>query len=180
MARVPYRTREAAAGEDQQLYDRLEAERRRPTPNIFLALAHAPVQLDGMLTYAKALRSAGELGPRLRELVILSLAFAKGGDYIAAHHIADAIKAGFTQAQVEALRRGDESDVFDEVEIAVIRLGRAAGADEEITDEHWAAVAAHLDHEQLVQLVLTATWYVSGVLMMRMLGIDLEDDYKDR
>lgn len=102
MARVPYRRRADAGPEDQAIYDRLETERRRPTPNIFLALAHAPVQLDGLLTYAATLHAAAvpeELGPRLRELAILALAHAKGGEYIAAHHERDALAAGFTTAQ---------------------------------------------------------------------------------
>lgn len=58
MARVPYRTREAAGGADQQIFDRLERERTTPAPNIFFALAHAPDQLDGLLTYSASLRSA--------------------------------------------------------------------------------------------------------------------------
>lgn len=172
MARVPYRSREIAGDADQALYDRLEAERRRPTPNIFLALAHAPAQLDGLLTYSTALRRADELGPRLRELAILAIATAKGGDYIAAHHVADAIKAGFTEEQVSAIPHAQDTELFDDLELAVINLARAIGTDAEITDDAWDAVAQHLSDQQLVQLTLTAAWYVAGVLIARTLDLD--------
>jgi hypothetical protein len=58
MARVRYLRRADAGDANKALFDRLERERKVPTANIFMALAHAPEILDGFLTYANALRSA--------------------------------------------------------------------------------------------------------------------------
>ena len=80
MARVPYLHREGAGAEQSALYDRLEAERKVPTANIFLALANAPVQLNAFLTYANALRGS-ELSPKLRELAILAVGHATNSRY---------------------------------------------------------------------------------------------------
>ncbi|KXX55907.1 carboxymuconolactone decarboxylase family protein [Rhodococcus sp. LB1] len=176
MARVPYRHRPDADVAEQYIYDRLEVERKHPTPNIFLALAHAPTQLDGLLTYARTLRSATELGPRLRELVILGIAAAKGGEYVAEHHKHDALKAGLTEQQVDAIARNAATyDLFESVEVAVIDFGREIGGQDTVTHQTWTTAAQHLTQRQLVQLTMTACWYSAGVLMMRILDLDLED-----
>lgn len=176
MARVPYRRRHDADGADQAIYDRLDTERKVPTPNIFLALAHAPEQLDGLLTYAKALRSATELGPRLRELVILAIAAAKDGEYVAEHHAQDALRAGFSAAQVAAIARNEATpELFGPAELAVVEFGRQVGHEDTVSSQTWDRAAEYLTHLQMVQLTMTACWYASGMLMMRVLDLDLED-----
>lgn len=177
MARVPYRRREDA-GDDTAIFDRLEAERRVPTPNVFLAMTHAPEQLDGLLTYAGALRRAVELGPRRRELVILAIAHLKGGAYIALHHENDALAAGLSPAQVTGVPDVTRHpDLFNEEERAILAIGRALATDGEVPDKAWSAAARAMTYQQLVQLVLTGAWYANGVLLTKVLGIDLEDDY---
>lgn len=177
MARVPYRRREDVHGKDRAIFDRLEAERRVPTPKIFLALAHAPEQLDGLLTYSKSLRTAKELGSKLRELLIIAIAHARGGPYIAEAHERDALQAGYTAEQVSAIPAGrDRPDMFNDVERAVITLGQAIGGGHEVTSDLWDAAASHLTHRQMVQLVLTAAWYSAGIITTSVLGLDLDDD----
>lgn len=179
MARVPYLRREDAGEEAQQLYDRLENERRVPTPNVFLALAHAPDQLDAFLTYANSLRSC-DLGPRLRELIILTIGHATGCEYEIAHHEPYALKAGLTQEQLSAIPDAENSGLFDDFDLAVIRLARDFSTGTEVSAEVWKAVADRLSTAQMVQLTLTVSWYMSGALMMRMLDLDLEEDYLTR
>ncbi|MEV6338864.1 carboxymuconolactone decarboxylase family protein [Nocardia vinacea] len=176
MARVPYVHREDAGEQAKPLFDRLETERRMPTPNVFLALAHAPDQLDAFLSYANSLRACG-LTPRLRELLILTIGYATGCDYEIAHHQSHALAAGLTQEQLEAVPHFETAAVFDDFERAVMRLAKDFSSGAEVSDEVWSAVAADLTNEQMVQLTLTLTWYVSGALMMRLLRLDLEEGY---
>jgi alkylhydroperoxidase family enzyme len=180
LARIPYRTR-SDAGDDFGIYDRLERERKIPTPNVFLALAHAPVQLDGLLTYAKSLRSAVELGKELRELAILSMSYARGGGYISAHHEEDAIQAGITTEQLAVLReQSDPAPAFSALQSAVIELGRNVGHGRSVTQEQWDAAAKHLDHKQMIQLTMTICWYMQGEIMTQILDLDTEADYQPR
>lgn len=179
MERVPYLDRALAQSpEEDAVFERLERERRMPTPNIFRAIANAPRQLDGMLTYASALRKAEELGPKLRELVILAIGSVKNGHYIVAHHQTDALNAGYTPEQLATICQfGGTSELFTEVERAVLQFGRAIGEDSDISDELWADLSKHLTPRQLVQLTLTASWYCSGIITTRVLGITLEKNY---
>ncbi|CDO86167.1 carboxymuconolactone decarboxylase [Mycobacterium triplex] len=176
MARVPYLHRDEAGDQSQPLYDRLEAERSTPTPNIYLALAHAPDQLDRFLSYANALRSCN-LSPLLRELIVLTVGHATGCDYEVAHHQSYALAAGLTVEQVKAVPHFETADVFDDFEKAVMRLAREFSEGSDVRQETWDAVAAHLTTQQLVQLTLLLAWYVSGSLMMRLLALDLEEGY---
>lgn len=176
MARVPYLHRDEAGEQATPLYDRLEAERRMPTPNIFLALAHAPEQLDAFLSYANTLRAA-ELGPRLRELLILTVGHVTGCDYEVAHHQSHAVAAGLTPEQIAAVPQFETAGVFDDFERAIMRLAKQFSSGCDVPQEMWDAVAAQLTTRQMVQLTLTLAWYVSGALMMRLFDLDLEEGY---
>ena len=181
MARVPYLHREDAGEANQALYDRLEKERKVPTANIFLALANAPEQLDGFLTYANALRGS-ELSPKLRELAILAVGYATGSQYEIAHHQSHGLKAGISPEQLAAVADFEtaavsDEPVFDEAELAVMRLAKESTLHVAVAEDVWKAVAAHLTYRQLTELALTIGWYNSGVRLMVLLDIELEDGY---
>ncbi|WP_327118613.1 carboxymuconolactone decarboxylase family protein [Nocardia sp. NBC_01730] len=178
MARVPYLSRTGATADTEELWDRLETERKVPTANIFAALANAPVLLDAFLSYANALRDGSELSPKLRELAILTVGHATRSRYEIAHHQSHAQKAGVTPEQLAAVADFENSDLFDEAECAVMRLATESTVAVDVTDKCWAEASAHLSDKQMVELVLTVAWYNSGVRIMGMLDIDLEDSYQ--
>ncbi|MFI9753346.1 carboxymuconolactone decarboxylase family protein [Streptomyces collinus] len=178
MARVPYLRREDADESLKPLYDRLETERKVPTANIFLALTHAPTQLDAFLTYANSLRAA-DLSPKLRELAILTVGHATRSAYEVAHHQSHGLKAGLTEEQLAAVADFEHSSLFDDMEKAVMRLARESTLRVDVPEETWQAAAAHLTSRQMVELSLSIAWYNSGVRIMGLLGIDLEDNYPD-
>jgi alkylhydroperoxidase family enzyme len=176
MARVPYLRREDADESLQPLYDRLEAERKVPTANIFLALAGAPTQLDAFLTYANALRAA-DLSPRLRELAILTVGYATRSAYEVAHHQSHGLKAGLSKEELAAVADFESSDLFDGTEKAVMRLAKESTLQVDVSEETWRAAANFLTGKQMVELSLSIAWYNSGVRIMGLLDIDLEDNY---
>lgn len=179
MSRVPSLSRDDAASVNQQpLWDRLEAERKMPTANIFRSLANAPVLLDAFLSYANAMRDSSLLSPKLRELAVLSVGHATGSEYEIAHHQSHGRKAGLTDEQLAAVADGQDPELFDEAERAVIALARESTIKVDVSDASWAAAAKHLDDQQMVELTLTIAWYNSGVRVMGLLGIDLEDGYR--
>jgi AhpD family alkylhydroperoxidase len=179
MSRVPSLSRDDAASVHQQpLWDRIEAERKMPTANIFRSLANAPVLLDAFLSYANAMRESSLLSPKLRELAILSVGHATGSEYEIAHHQSHGRKAGLTDEQLAAVADGDSTELFNDVERAVIALARESTIHVNVSDASWAAAAKHLDDQQMVELTLTIAWYNSGVRVMGLLGIELEDSYR--
>src|SRR6266536_1524519 len=103
MARVPYLGRPDATAETEAVWQRVEAERKQPTANIFRALANAPVLLDAFLSYANALRDGSELSPKLRELAILTVGHVTGSEYEVAHHQSHGRKVGIAEEQRAAV-----------------------------------------------------------------------------
>jgi AhpD family alkylhydroperoxidase len=179
MSRVPALSRDAAAAADQQpLWDRLEAERKVPTANIFRALANAPVLLDAFLSYANAMRDGSTLSPKLRELAILAVGHATGSDYEIAHHQSHGRKAGLSDEQLAAVAGFESATVFDDAERAVMALARESTTKVQVSDAAWAAAAEHLDDQQMVELTMTIAWYNSGVRIMGLLDIELEPGYR--
>jgi AhpD family alkylhydroperoxidase len=179
MSRVPSLSREDAASVHQQpLWDRLEAERKVPTANIFRSLANAPVLLDAFLSYANAMRDGSLLSPKLRELAILSVGHATGSEYEIAHHQSHGRKAGLTDEQLAAVADFENSELFNDAERAVMALAHESTIKVQVSDATWAAAAEHLDDQQMVELSLTIAWYNSGVRIMGLLDIDLEDSYR--
>jgi AhpD family alkylhydroperoxidase len=175
VARVGYLHRDEADEQGQPLYDRLEAERKMPPPNLFLALAHAPEQLGAFLSCANSLRAA-ELG-KLRELIILTVGHVTGCDYDVAHHQSHALAAGLTPEQIAALPHFETADVFDDFDRSVMRLAAQFSTGSDVPQEMWDVVAARLTTRQMVQFTLTLTWYLSAALMVRVLDLDLEEGY---
>jgi AhpD family alkylhydroperoxidase len=178
MSRVPYLSRENAGVDDKPLWDRLQVERKVPTANIFRALANAPVLLDAFLSYANVLRDGSGLSPKLRELAILTVGHTTDSEYEIAHHQSHGAKAGISPQQLAAVPDFATSELFDDVERAVMALAKESTLQVQVGDATWAAAAQHLDDRQLVELTLTIAWYNSGVRIMGLLDIDLEAGHR--
>ena len=71
------------------------------------------------------------------------------------------------------------SVAYREGPAAVLRLARESTLSVNVSEKTWKAAAAHLGDQQLVELTLNIAWYNSGVRIMGLLDIDLEDAYLD-
>ena len=90
--------------------------------NIFKVMAHNPRILRDWLRLATPLLTGGlTLSPRLREIAILRVAQVCGSEYEFAHHIRIAQQAGLTEAEISSLQDYDESDLFSDLDRAVVR-----------------------------------------------------------
>jgi alkylhydroperoxidase family enzyme len=101
-------------------------------------------------------------------------------EYEIAHHQSHAAKAGVTPEQLAAVATFHASEAFDDTERAVMHLAEESTHVVNVSDERWAAARAHLTDKQMVELTMNVAWYYSGVRIMGLLGIDLEEHYKQR
>jgi alkylhydroperoxidase family enzyme len=177
MARVRYLRPSDVDEQKRTIFDRLLRERKVPTANIFLALAHAPQVLDQFLSYANALRSL-ELSPKLRELAILAVGHCTSSEYEIAHHQSHGLKAGISPDQLKAVPNFETSPLFSREERAVMALAKESTLRVDVSSEIWNEAAEFLSERQLVELVLVIGWYNSGVRIMGALQIELEDGYR--
>ena len=157
MARIPYAdlTRE----EVKPLVNKIKAERGEVL-HLYRMLMHSVPVATGWLGYLTAIRQQCKLSAALRELVIMRVAHINGAPYEADQHRPFALKAGITEAQLQALAHWQEqSEVYDPVQRDVLAYTDAMTRDVHVSDDVARAVREHFDHEQLVELTATIAAY---------------------
>lgn len=172
MARVPYLARKDLAPENQELLAR-EA-------NIFRALANSPDALRAFMRLGGFIRSKSRLDPRLRELAILQVGYLTRAPYEWSHHIEIGRQFGVSDDDIRALidEAAGKTGTLDPLARLVLAAAREMTEDLAISDATYAALAKHLDHERMVDLVVTIAFYNAVVRLLGSLQIDVEESYR--
>jgi 4-carboxymuconolactone decarboxylase len=116
---------------------------------------HQPLT-HAYLTFNAHLLRDSTLSARLREVAVLRAAWVSRSDYLWDHHVPLALRAGLTDAEIEAVRVGTPTDAADAV---VVRVVDELADTKTLTDETWAAVRGHLDERQVLDLIFTIGCY---------------------
>lgn len=150
MSPIPVPTREQVSPQNRTLFDAL-AQRIGFVPNLYASFAHSP---SALATYLALQSAPSTLPMRAREAVNLAVSEVNGCRYCLAAHSAMARGAGFDDAQILALRRGEVP--FDVKLDALARLARGLAGQRGALDR--AHVQSFLDagwtHAQLVDVVV--------------------------
>lgn len=183
MSRLPMVPKAPQETAVKALFDGLHAARGPgfEVPNLYRVLGNSPPMLKAWLDFAWPLRLHARTPRKIRELLILRGAQISGVTYEWAHHLAMALEAGVTQRQIDALADWADSDQFDPREKAVLRLA------EEITRGPSASESSieqlkdqAFDSAEIVELVLTASFYVCVSRFLQSMDIELEPEFAAR
>ena len=176
MPRIPYQPLDLA--EPKAIVDAVRARRGGTLLNLDRMLLHSPAFAKGWNSVLGEVRNNLELSPKLRELAMCQVALLNGADYEFHHHAPEFLKAGGTQAQLDALRGiGSVDAAFNAGERAVIALIRAMTVDVKVSDEVFDAARAALANEQLmVELVGIVATYNMVSRFLVALGIGPEGE----
>jgi AhpD family alkylhydroperoxidase len=158
------------------LYTRIESA-TGGVPKLYQALANAPGLLEGWIDFAWRLRNDAESDRSLRELAILRVAQLSGSDYVWRSHWKLARRGGATEEQIAVLDSWATSDLFSDVERAVLQLTDELTSQVAVDDKTWVGFAEHVDDSQAVEIVLTISWYSCAARIAAGLGIPLEDSH---
>ena len=155
MSRLP------PAGDDGPTAELVRARRGGELSDLDRLLLHSPPVAEGWNAMLGALRSGTTLDADLRELVVLRVAVLNDAAFEWAAHEPIARRAGLSDGQLAALRRpdGGEPGVWTPVQAAVLAYTDASTRDVAVPDEVFAAVRAHLDDRQLVELAVLVGGY---------------------
>lgn len=180
MPRIPLLPEHPADPQAAALFDEVRHARGPdfPMPHLYRVLATAPAMFRGWLDFAWPLRQNAHTPRPLRELLILRGAQISGTAYEWAHHVPMALEAGVSQAQIDALADWQASALFDGPQRAVLQLA------DEVTRGPAASHATLLqlqhsgfDDAAVVELVLTASFYVCVGRFLQSMDIELEPGY---
>lgn len=177
MARLPMAPHEPDDPVLRAMYDEVRA-RGTQLPNLYRVIGLAPPMLRAWLDFAWPLRLHATTSRKIRELLILRGAQVSSTNYEWAHHHKMALAAGVTEAQIDALALWQDSELFSAQEKSVLRLadevtrGPAASASciEALKQQGFSAA-------EIVELTLTASFYVCVSRFLKSMEVDLEPGF---
>lgn len=164
-----------------EILDRLRAIRglEAQFPTLYRVLGNAPAMFRGWVDFAWPLRSAARSERRLRELLIMRQAQISGARYEWAHHLPMALEAGVTPAQLAALPQWASASEFDPRERAILQLADEVANGPAASEATIAGLGdAGFEVDEVVELVLTASFYVCVARFLMSMNIEPEPEYE--
>lgn len=181
MPRVPLLPEQPSNPDARALFDQVR-EARGPDfhlPHLYRVLGTAPALFKGWLDFAWPLRLEAKTPRPLRELLILRGAQVSGAAYEWAHHVPMAVAAGVEEAQIDALRDWRNADCFNAQERAVLHLADEVTRGPAASAQTIAQLKANgFDDEAVVELVLTASFYVCVSRFLQSMDVEIEPGYE--
>ncbi len=165
------------------LVDAILARRGGQLINLDKALLWSEPLARGWNTYLKAVRTELPTSRKLRELAICTVALLTGAHYEYHHHAPDFLAAGGTPDELQALGRVVAGDArhsaadaaLGAVEQLVIRYAAQMTLDVQVQDALFAALQAHFDTTQLVELTAAIATYNMVARFLVALGVKPEE-----
>lgn len=174
--RIPYLPADLA--EPADLVAAIRARRGGSLLNLDRMLLHSPPLTRGFGAFIAAVRTELGLDAKLRELAICAVAALNGAEYNLHHHTAPFLRAGGTDAQLAALRRGHGTDdgtgAFDETERVVLELTLEMTRNVSVRDSTFTAVLQRLGERGTIELVGVIAAYNMVSRFLVALGIERE------
>jgi AhpD family alkylhydroperoxidase len=148
-------------------------------PNVLGTLLRHPRLAGPFLAYNNVLLTQPALPPRLRELIVLRVSWLTRSRYEWAQHVRLSTRLGITSEQITAVSSGPESTAWTELESLALRATDQLVDGYRIDDETWAALADHLDTQQLVELVFVIGTYTGLAMAFNSFGLQLEPELQE-
>ncbi|GAA0956516.1 carboxymuconolactone decarboxylase family protein [Actinocorallia libanotica] len=117
-----------------------------------------------------------KLDPLLRELGQTLAGYLKGSQFVFSQHCKQMRAMGVPEEKIQAIPSWEVSDVFDELERAVLAYTNAlvlGGG--RVRDEVFAVLQKHLPDEQILELTYTTCLYDMHAVMTKALRLEYDD-----
>lgn len=161
--------------ETRDLFGRL-AQGPMGNLNIFRVMAHNPKLLRDWLRMATPLLTGGlSLEPRLREIAILRVAQNCRSEYEFGQHIPIARTVGLTDAEMTALKDYESSEMFSELERALVRYVDAVSHFDAGAPEHAREMKRWLSDRELVELSFVIGHWTMVACVLVPLEVELDE-----
>jgi alkylhydroperoxidase family enzyme len=160
-----------------EVIGRIKAGRRGGLLNVYKLLLHSPALAQTWFDHNSAVRWKTKLTGRLREIVIIRIAYLNEVDYVLAQHVPGlAVAEGLTVPECEALANWRATDLFDARERAALSYAEVMTLSTSVPDDVFAEVRGHFDDREIVELSVLIGTYIMHNRVMKALAIDLEPE----
>lgn len=148
-------------------------------PNALTTLMHHPSLAGPFLAYNNVLLFAPTLEPRLRELMVLRVAWRTRSKYEWVQHVRLAQTCGVTAAEIDAIAQGADAGVWKPLEVDLLAATDQLIDRYRIDDDTWSRLAAELDERELVELVFVVGTYTALAMAFKSFGLELDPGLDD-
>lgn len=173
MARVPYLSPEEAAPEAREVLERIAGD-RGDLPRVYRTLANSPQLLARTIALVEGLWRETEIPRLLQELVILRVAQLTRSDYEWGRHRLLATRLGMPEEQAVELAQWSTSAHFDDRERAALAYTDAMARTGAAPDDVFAAVEQLFTPQEIVELTMTAAFYIGFARYLATIDVELE------
>lgn len=144
--------------------------------NVFRMMANADTAFRPLIQLGTAILGRLELDPALREMLILLVGRRSPAPYEWTQHVPIARATGVTDAQIEALERGeiDDAACFDASQQAALAAAAELLERPRVSDERFTALAAHFPPRQIVEMLVTVGYYMLVARLLESTDVDLD------
>ena len=127
-------------------------------PNVFTTLGRQRGLFRAWLWYSAKMMPGGRLPRRETEMVILHVATLRDCDYERGHHVRIGRRVGLSREQIE--HAGDDTwDGWTDRERALLNAATQLVRVRDVDDPTWAALRAHLDEAETIELLMLCGQY---------------------
>ena len=148
--------------------------------NVLGVLAQHPALTRAYHTYNGHVLFATTLSERQRELLVLRVAAVRQCEYEWRQHVVLGRSVGLDGAEIARIAEGPGAGGWSPLEAAMLAAVDELLVEAEIADATWAALAAELDRQQLMDLVFTVGAYDVLAMALKSFRVELDDDLRDR
>ncbi len=145
-----------------------------PVPTAIATMLHHPALAGPWLAYNNVLLWSPTLDERLRELMVLRVAWRTRSKYEWVQHVKLSERYGVTPADVEAVSTGTAGDAWTPLERDLVAATDQLLDGYRIDDDTWTRLAGHLDERQLVEVVFIVGTYTCLAMAFKSFGLQLE------
>jgi alkylhydroperoxidase family enzyme len=142
--------------------------------NIFLTLARHAKALKRWMVFANHVLYKSTLPVRDREILILRIGWLCEAEYEWGQHVQIGKRAGLTDDEILRIGVGPNAPGWSDFDRALLRATDELHKDACIGNETWAALAAHYNTQQLIDVVFTVGNYNLVSMMLNTLGVQLD------
>ena len=144
--------------------------------DIHRVYANAPKLQRRSSALAQAIRNDASVPRADRELIILRAAQNMRGEYQYRQHVPMAISCGMSRAQIEALPKWRESNLFSERQRAVLAYADGMVSAEGVSDAVFEAMTKYFTTKEIVELTMVGAYYSGSAQITRALGVQPEKE----
>jgi alkylhydroperoxidase family enzyme len=170
---LPRRTSADTEGEVSRVLGKLEASGQDLT--ILRLLANNASIFRPFVMMANSLMYKAKLPPDVRETVVLWLGQHQRSTYEWAEHAPMSKRAGLSDAQIEAIRKGDLT-MADPAQAFAVEAVRELLANRSLAPATWKGMVERWEVDGAMDLILTAGWWGGLVpAVIDALGLEVPD-----